>query len=59
MDELKEILLGMLVMVYGIVFYIVGRINLLEKFVLKLNEMLVSNLESSNEQSDGKENSDE
>lgn len=25
---------------YGIMFYIVGRTNLLEKFVLKLNKML-------------------
>lgn len=40
MGELKEILIGMLVIVYGITFYIVGRTNLLEKFVLKLNKML-------------------
>lgn len=39
MAEWKEILLGMLVLIYGIMFYIVGRINLLEKFVLKLNKM--------------------
>ena len=38
--ELKDILLGMLVLIYGIMFYIVGRTNLLEKFVLKLNKML-------------------
>lgn len=40
MAELKEILLGILVLVYGIMFYVVGRTNLLEKFVLKLNKML-------------------
>lgn len=41
MAELKEILLGMLVLVYGIMFYIVGRTNMLEKFIMKLNNMLV------------------
>ena len=40
MADVKEILMGVLVLVYGIVFYIVGRTNLLEKFVLKLNKML-------------------
>ncbi len=40
MAELKEILVGILVIVYGITFYIVGRTNLLEKFVLKLNKTL-------------------
>lgn len=40
MAELKEILTGILVLIYGIMFYIVGRTNLLEKFILKLNKML-------------------
>lgn len=40
MADVKEILVGILVLIYGIVFYIVGRTNLLEKFVLKLNKML-------------------
>lgn len=39
MAELKEILLGMLILIYGIVFYIVGRTNFLEKFIIqKLND---------------------
>ena len=40
MADVKEILMGILVLIYGIMFYIVGRTNLLEKFVLKLNKML-------------------
>lgn len=40
MVDVKEILMGILVLIYGIMFYIVGRTNLLEKFVLKLNKML-------------------
>lgn len=40
MADVKEILIGVLVLIYGIMFYIVGRTNLLEKFVLKLNKML-------------------
>ena len=40
MADVKEILMGVLVLIYGIMFYIVGRTNLLEKFVLKLNKML-------------------
>ena len=40
MVDVKEILMGVLVLIYGIMFYIVGRTNLLEKFVLKLNKML-------------------
>lgn len=40
MIDVEELLTGILVLVYGIVFYIVGRTNLLEKFVLKLNKML-------------------
>ena len=40
MSDVKEILMAVLVLIYGIMFYIVGRTNLLEKFVLKLNEML-------------------
>lgn len=38
--DVKEILMGVLVLIYGIMFYIVGRTNLLEKFVLKLNKMI-------------------
>lgn len=40
MVDVKEILMGILVLIYGIMFYIVGRTNLLEKFVLKLNKMI-------------------
>ena len=40
MVDVKEILMGVLVLIYGIMFYIVGRTNLLEKFVLMLNKML-------------------
>lgn len=40
MVDVNEILMGVLVLIYGIMFYIVGRTNLLEKFVLKLNKML-------------------
>ena len=40
MDDVKEILMAVIVLIYGIMFYIVGRTNLLEKFVLKLNKML-------------------
>ena len=40
MVDVKEILMGVLVLIYGIAFYIVGRTNLLEKFVLKLNKMI-------------------
>lgn len=40
MSDLKEILLGFLMLIYGIMFYIVGRTNLLEKFVLKFDKML-------------------
>ena len=40
MSDVKEILMAVLVLIYGIMFYIVGRTNLLEKFVLKLNKML-------------------
>ena len=40
MVDVKEILMGILVLIYGIMFYIVGRTNLLEKFVLKFNKML-------------------
>ena len=40
MADVKELLMGVLVLIYGIMFYIVGRTNLLEKFVLKLNKML-------------------
>ena len=40
MADVKEILMGVLVLIYGIMFYIVGRTNLLEKFVLKLNKMI-------------------
>ena len=40
MVDVEEILVGVLVLIYGIAFYIVGRTNLLEKFVLKLNKML-------------------
>lgn len=40
MAELEAILMGILVLVHGIVFYIAGRINLLEKFILKFNKML-------------------
>ena len=40
MADVKEILIGVLVLIYGSMFYIVGRTNLLEKFVLKLNKML-------------------
>ena len=40
MSDVKEILMSVLVLIYGIMFYIVGRTNLLEKFVLKLNKML-------------------
>ena len=42
--DVKQIVLGMLVLIYGIAFYIVGRTNLLEKFITiinnKLNDML-------------------
>ena len=40
MVDVKEILMGVLVLIYGIAFYIVGRTNLLEKFVLKFNKIL-------------------
>ena len=40
MSDVKEILMAVLVLIYGIMFYIVGRTNLLEKFVLKFNKML-------------------
>ena len=40
MYDVKEILMAVLVLIYGIMFYIVGRTNLLEKFVFKLNKML-------------------
>lgn len=40
MADIEEILIGAFVFIYGIMFYIVGRTNLLEKFVLKLNKML-------------------
>lgn len=47
MNELKEILLGMIVLVYGIMFYIAGRTNFIEKVIIeKLNDFLKSNKET-------------
>ena len=40
MVDVNEILMGVLVLIYGIMFYIVGRTNLLDKFVMKFNKML-------------------
>ena len=47
MGELKEILLGILVLIYGITFYIVGRTNFLEKVIIyKINELLENNAQT-------------
>lgn len=44
MAELKEILFGMLILIYGIVFYIVGRTNFLEKVIVQgLNDFIKNN----------------
>lgn len=43
MNDLKEILLGILVLIYGFVFYIMGRTNIIEKVIVhKLNEITKS-----------------
>ena len=43
MNELKEILLGIGVLIYGLMFYVIGRTNFLEKVIIgKLQEFLDS-----------------
>lgn len=43
MTDLKEIVLGILVLIYGLVFYIMGRTNFIEKVIVyKLNEITKS-----------------
>ena len=41
MNELKELLMCLLIVVYGLGWYIVGRTNLIEHFVIKiLNDLI-------------------
>lgn len=43
MNDLKEVLLGIFVAIYGLVFYIMGRTNIIEKVVVhKLNKITKS-----------------
>ena len=52
-EAVKEIIMGAMILIYGIMFYIVGRTNLLEKFVLKLNDMLEDNNDSNEKGGEG------
>lgn len=43
MSEWKEIIEGILILIYGITMYVIGRTNFLEKVVIgKLNDFLES-----------------
>lgn len=43
MADLKELVLGILVLIYGLLFYIMGRTNFIEKVIVyKLNEITKS-----------------
>lgn len=39
--ELQELLMCILIVVYGLVWYVVGRTNLLEVFIIKLLRKIV------------------
>lgn len=44
MAELKEILMCIGIIIHGIMFYIIGRMNLLERFILHLNDSLTADV---------------
>lgn len=51
MVELKEILLGILVVIYGLVMYIAGRIDIIDFFVRKMQDF-VNDLNKSEEENE-------
>ena len=56
MAELKEILLGMLVLIYGVMFYIIGRTNFIEKVLIKkINELIGDKTNDDNNEKGGGE----
>ena len=55
MSEWTEILVGILILIYGIMFYIIGRTNFLEKVIIgKLNKFLKS-IEENDQEKGGAE----
>lgn len=49
MEELKEILVGMLVLIYGLMFYIMGRTNFIETIIVRKLKEFISDAEETEE----------
>jgi hypothetical protein len=53
MEELKEILVGMLVLIYGIMFYIMGRTNFIETIIIRKLQDFINDVEEKEAEQEG------
>lgn len=58
MNELKDLLLGILVVIYGLVMYIAGRTNIIENFFVRKMQDFVNDMSESEDTAEAEKKKD-